>query len=106
MTLLTMSERELSRLKILEDINEQRLSVVQGAELAGISRRQMTRLVRSFRMHGASGLISKKRGNRAEIIENKRLDAALEMVAAIQSNREVKRSQAAPRRTGQTGHMF
>ena len=62
MTLLTMSERELSRLKIIEDINERRLSVVQGAEIAGISRRQMTRLVRSFRTHGASGLVSKKRG--------------------------------------------
>ena len=62
MTLLTMSERELSRLKIIEDIDEQRVSVVRGAELAGISRRQMTRLVRAFRMHGAAGLISKKRG--------------------------------------------
>jgi len=62
MALLTMSERELSRLKIIEGIEERRLSVVQGAELAGISRRQMTRLVRSFRMNGASGLISKKRG--------------------------------------------
>lgn len=57
-----MSERELSRLKIIEDINEHRLSVVQGAGLAGVSRRQMTRLVRSFRMNGAGGLISKKRG--------------------------------------------
>ena len=62
MALLTMSERELSRLKIIEDINEQRLSVIQGAELAGISRRQMTRLVKAFRLHGAFGLISKKRG--------------------------------------------
>lgn len=62
MVLLTMSERELSRLKIIEDINEHHLSVVQGAELAGISRRQMTRLVKAFRLHGASGLISKKRG--------------------------------------------
>lgn len=75
MALLTMSEHEISRLKIIEDINDQRLSVVQGAELVGISRRQMTRLIRSFRMHGASGLISKKRGN-------------------------------APRRTGQSNHMF
>ena len=31
MALLTMSERELSRLKIIEDINEQRLSVIQAA---------------------------------------------------------------------------
>ncbi len=37
MTLLTMSEQELSRLKIIEDINERRLSVVQGAELAGVT---------------------------------------------------------------------
>lgn len=57
-----MSEREFSRLKIIADINERRLSVVQGAELAGISRRQMTRLVKAFRLHGAFGLISKKRG--------------------------------------------
>ena len=57
-----MSERELGRLKIIEDIEAQRLSVVQGAELAGVSRRQMTRLVRAFRDNGPSGLISKKRG--------------------------------------------
>ena len=44
--------------------------------------------------------------NRAEIVENKRLDATLEMVAVIQSQWVVKRSQAAPRRTGETGHMF
>ena len=31
-----MSERELGRLKIIEDIEAQRLSVVQGAELAGV----------------------------------------------------------------------
>lgn len=32
-----MSERELGRLKIIEDINERRLSVIQGAELAEVS---------------------------------------------------------------------
>ncbi|WP_155851910.1 hypothetical protein [Ahrensia sp. 13_GOM-1096m] len=44
--------------------------------------------------------------NRAEIVETKRLDAALEVVAAMQAERDVKRSGIAPRRTGQTGHMF
>jgi len=44
--------------------------------------------------------------NRAEVVENKRLGPALEMIAAIQAEREVSRSQAAPRRTRQTGHMF
>ncbi len=57
-----MSERELSRLKIIEDVEAQRLNVVQAAELTGLSRRQMTRLLRSYRTNGASGLISKKRG--------------------------------------------
>jgi hypothetical protein len=44
--------------------------------------------------------------NRAEIVGNKRLDAALTMVAEMQAGRELKRSQRAPRRTGQTNHMF
>jgi len=43
---------------------------------------------------------------RANIVENKRLGPALEMIAAMQAEREEKRSRAAPRRTGQTGHMF
>lgn len=62
MGLFVMSARELDRLKLIEDISARRLSVVQGAELAGMSRRQMTRLVRAFKDQGASGLISKKRG--------------------------------------------
>ena len=40
------------------------------------------------------------------MVENKRLDAVLLMVAEIQAGRELKRSQHAPRRTGQTDHMF
>lgn len=44
--------------------------------------------------------------NRAEVVENKRLGAALDMIANTQAEREVSRSKAAPRRTGQTDHMF
>jgi len=44
--------------------------------------------------------------NRSEIVGNKRLDAVLAMVADMQAGRELKRSQRAPRRTGQTNHMF
>jgi len=44
--------------------------------------------------------------NRAEVVENKRLSAALDVIADIQTEREVKRSQKSPRRTGQTRHMF
>lgn len=44
--------------------------------------------------------------NRAAIVENKRLGPMLEMIAAMQKEREDKRSKKAPRRTGQTGHIF
>ena len=44
--------------------------------------------------------------HRSEIVENKRLDAVLAMVAEMQAGRELKRSQRGPRRTGQTNHMF
>ncbi|WP_299349016.1 ISNCY family transposase [uncultured Maritalea sp.] len=62
MGLFVMSEKELLRIKIIEDIQKQRISVVQAAKFVGISRRQMTRLVADFRRNGALGLISKKRG--------------------------------------------
>lgn len=44
--------------------------------------------------------------HRSEIVENKRLDAALDLVAQMQAGRELHRSQRGPRRTGQTNHMF
>lgn len=44
--------------------------------------------------------------HRSEIVENKRLDEALAMVAEMQAGRELTRSQHGPRRTGQTNHMF
>lgn len=124
-----MSERELSRLRVIEDVETQRLSVVQAAELAGVSRRQMTRLLRSYGTYGAAGLISKKRGKssnrkysngfRDYVLELIRLHyadfgptLALEKlsenhdISVQQAAREVSRSQKAPRRTGQTDHMF
>ena len=44
--------------------------------------------------------------NRTKVVENKRLDSTLEMIAAMQAERDEKRSQKSPRRSGQTGHMF
>jgi transposase len=44
--------------------------------------------------------------HRSAIVENKRLDAVLEMVAEMQVGRDLQRSKRGPRRTGQTDHMF
>jgi len=44
--------------------------------------------------------------HRSEVVENKRLDEALAMVAEMQAGRDLQRSQHGPQRTGQTNHMF
>ncbi len=44
--------------------------------------------------------------HRTTIVDNKRLDAALLMVAEMQEGLELKRSQRAPRRTGQSDHIL
>ncbi len=44
--------------------------------------------------------------NRAEVVENKRLGPALEMIAAMQAERDEQRSKRAPRRRGQGVNMF
>jgi transposase len=43
---------------------------------------------------------------RAEVVENKRLDDILAFVSEMQSGRALQRSQSGPRRTGQANHMF
>ena len=59
--LITMSQKELHRLEVVQKILDQRLSVVQAAELLGLSRSQVHRLVQAYDRSGAAGLISKKR---------------------------------------------
>lgn len=44
--------------------------------------------------------------HRSEIVENKRLDDMLSIVAEMQAGRDQQRSKSGPRRTGQTNHMF
>lgn len=44
--------------------------------------------------------------HRSEVVENKRLDDMLALVAEMQAGREQQRSKSGPRRTGQTDHMF
>jgi glutathione S-transferase/transposase len=62
MTVMTMSRRELTRLRVLIDVADGRLSVADATGLIGVSRRQIYRLLDAFRARGADGLISRKRG--------------------------------------------
>jgi len=59
--LITMSQKELHRLEVIQKINDRRLSVVQAAELLDLSRSQVHRLLQVYDRAGAAGLVSKKR---------------------------------------------
>lgn len=63
--LITMSQKELHRLELIQRIRGRRLSVVQAAELLRLSRSQVHRLLQAYDQAGADGLFSKKRGGRA-----------------------------------------
>jgi transposase len=62
MTVITMSRKELTRLRVLIDVADGRLSVADAAGLIGVGRRQVYRLLDAFRAGGPEGLISRKRG--------------------------------------------
>ena len=61
-TLLTMSTKELTRLEIMQRLEQKALKQKEAAEILGLSERHVKRLYRTYRKHGASGLISKRRG--------------------------------------------
>jgi transposase len=77
--LLTMSAKELSRVEVMQRLDEKRLTQQEAAEMLSIGVRQVKRLLRTYRKAGASGLVSKRRGqpsaNRlSEAVKQKVLD--------------------------------
>ena len=63
-TVRLMSDRELQRLEVLQDLNRRRLTPAAAGQLLGLERRQVFRLLRAYRIEGPTGLISKRRGRR------------------------------------------
>ena len=64
-TIRLMSDRELSRLEVLRDLDQKRLTTKAAGQLLGLERRQVFRLLKAYRIEGPSGLISKRRGRRS-----------------------------------------
>ena len=60
--LLTMTDNELLRIKLIQDICDKRITGVDAARLLKLSPRQVYRLVKRFIEFGAAGLVSLKRG--------------------------------------------
>lgn len=61
-TVLLMGDGELSRLQVLRDLDQRRLTTAAAGQLLGLERRQVFRLLKAFRIEGPIGLISKRRG--------------------------------------------
>ncbi|MFC6144066.1 ISNCY family transposase [Paraburkholderia silvatlantica] len=71
--LVTLSMRELDRLKVIQAVVDSGLKPGRAAERLGLSVRQIERLVIRYRESGAAGLTSRKRGRTG----NRRLDTEL-----------------------------
>jgi len=71
--LLTMSDREITRLEVMQRLKDKRLSQKEAAEMLALSIRQIKRLFRAYKGQGAKGLISARRGKES----NNRLDAQI-----------------------------
>lgn len=67
-----MSKKELGRLEVIRRVLDGVVSQRRGAELLGVSERQMRRLQKGYEAQGAAALVSKKRGRPS----NRRLDEA------------------------------
>jgi hypothetical protein len=60
-----MSDGELTRLEVLRDLDQKRLTTEAAGQLLGLERRQVFRLLKAYRTEGPAGLISKRRGRRS-----------------------------------------
>ena len=60
--LLRMSKKELTRLEIIQRLEEKLLKQREAGEMLGISTRQIRRLLSNYKREGAAGIISKRRG--------------------------------------------
>ena len=70
--LLTMSKGERDRLRVIQAVQERRLTQAEAAQRLELSVRQIKRLCRGLREHGESVVISKRRGKPS----NRRIDQA------------------------------
>lgn len=57
-----MSERELNRVEVLSQVSQGRMTATTAANVLGLSRRQVHRLLRTFQSDGPAAIRHKARG--------------------------------------------
>lgn len=75
--LLTMSNREITRLEAMQRIKDKRLTQKEAARMLNLSVRQVKRLYRAYKAQGTQGLVSQRRGKPS----NHRLEAEMQQKA-------------------------
>ncbi|MGJ8606208.1 MAG: ISNCY family transposase [Marivita sp.] len=73
MGLVIMSERELNRIEVLSQVSQGRMTAVTAANVLGLSRRQVHRLLKTFQADGPAAIRHKARGRAS----NNRIDPAV-----------------------------
>ena len=63
--LLTMSKKEVDRLKILSQIETKQLTLKEGSEILGVSERQVYRILKRIKEEGNKGVIHRLRGKKS-----------------------------------------
>jgi len=63
-TLLSMSTKELSRLEVMQRISKKQMSQKEAGEILQLGKRQIKRLLKSYRKLGSASLDSKHRKSR------------------------------------------
>lgn len=63
METISMSPKEISRLGIMQKLDEKRMSQKEAGRILNLGVRQIKRLLNGYREKGAGGLISKHRGH-------------------------------------------
>src|SRR3954454_14774226 len=62
MTVLSMSRAQIDRVHVLKDLLAERIRPSEAAQLMGVTRRRVFRLLKAYHAGGPAALISKKRG--------------------------------------------
>ena len=60
--LLSMSQKEVTRLELIQRVKNKQMSQLEASEQLGVSTRHLRRLQKSYDQTGACGLVSQRRG--------------------------------------------
>src|SRR5271170_7610624 len=74
---ISMSIKDLDRLRVIDQLAQKQINQQQAADVLGLSRRQIKRIVKAHKLEGPKGVISKKRGK----VSNRQIPVATKELA-------------------------